>query len=121
MASLPRNTDGVASCWQCRDIKLAAALISEEGVEFDTPALQRFSENGQEFCVFRFKDSPKLKDLAAKWDDEEWLSANPAHWLAYVKAYAHNHGKILDHIRKVPVCQIKRDGKKIYLVPVTAP
>jgi len=105
---------------QVRDINLAAAMASWAEVEFvDAQPVQKFHDHqtGEEFFVFRFKDSKKARELYGLWNDKDLLTKHPDHPLAYLQAAVHNRNRLLDAIKKNPTYHIIKKGGKIYCLP----
>jgi hypothetical protein len=104
---------------QTRDINLASALASESEVEFlpkEQEPVQRFYENGKEFYVFRFKNSPAAKRIYQAWNDPNFIENNPNDPVAMAKAYMHNKNRLLDVIKQIPRRNIIKKGNRIYLL-----
>lgn len=107
---------------QTRDINLAAALASFEGIEFanDFP-VQKFKDHergGEEFTVFKFKTDKRVSELIRMWHDPELYAKHPEHPLTYMHAMMHNRNRLLDAVKNKanPRWHMVKKGARIYFV-----
>ena len=104
---------------QVRDINLASALASDSEVEFlpnDQEPILKFEEAGEEFYVFRFKDSAKARAVMKEWMDKDSIDKDPNSPVSFQKAFMHNKNRLLDLVKQAHKRTIVKRGSRIYFV-----
>jgi hypothetical protein len=102
---------------QTRDVNCAAAIASDSECEFlPVEPVVRFKENGEEFYVFRFKDTPRAREIYKSFNDIKWLDEHPDDWISFVKAFMHNKNRLLDIIKTLPQRTLVKKGNKIFCI-----
>lgn len=112
-------TDVHESWAQTRDINLASALASFDDVELapDLPVIRYHDhQRGEEFSVFRFKDSPKVQEVLRLWADPDLLKTHPEHPVAYMRSYMHNRNRFLDAVKGNGVWHMVKKGGRVFYI-----
>ena len=102
-----------------RDVNLAAALASDSKVDLlplEQEPIQRFSQDGEEFYVFRFVDSPRAKEIMREWADKDSIQKYPDSVVSYHKAFVHNRNRFLEYVKETPKRTIVKNGNRIYFI-----
>jgi hypothetical protein len=113
---MPDNTDSWA---QTRDINLASALASFDDIELhdQLPVIKyKDHQNGEEFCVFRFKPSAHVDEVMRLWADADLLKKQPEHPVSYMRAFIHNRNRFLDAIKAGGVWNMVKKGGRIFFI-----
>lgn len=130
--NIVRDTDTPPA--QSPNTKLVAAALSCGGLFATQNAfsdtVEKLPAGPKRTCTWlmdgdkpiRFEPIPAAEDISfetfrKRYEDLAWCEANPNHPIAYLRAYAEHHNRMVDKIKTLKPMMLIRKGQRIAIVP----